>query len=249
MKEGTFWKKETETPPSLEEKRLTFIEHLEELRHRIIKSFIFFLIAAIFIYSRAPLLLSYFTKPAGTLIFISPTEAFIANLGITVIFGLLLSSPFIIYQSWRFISSALKEKEKKYAGIFGFFSFVLFLAGCAFGYFLLFPVGLKFLLGFATETIIPMLTVSKYIAFLGMFTLVFGLVFQLPLIILFLTKIGVVIPVMLSRRRREMIVGLFIIAALLTPPDVVTQVCLALPLLILYEVSILLSRCVYKPLP
>lgn len=245
MKESSFWQEKSQAIEA--EKRFTFVEHLEDLRRRIIKSFAFFIIAAILVYSKAPSLLSFFTKPAGNLVFIYPTEAFIANLWITIIFGFMFASPVMIYQLWRFISSGLKKKEKKYAGIFGFFSFILFLAGCAFGYFLLFPVGLKFLLGFATETIIPMLTVSKYISFLGMFTLVFGLVFQLPLIILFLTKIGVVGPAMLSRRRREMIVGLFIVAALLTPPDIVTQVCLALPLFILYEVSILLSRCVYKP--
>ncbi len=247
MKESSFWQKKGQTAGV--EKRFTFIEHLEELRHRIIKSFVFLIITAIIVYPKAPSLLTFLTKPAGNLVFIYPTEAFIANIWITIIFGFMFASPFIIYQAWRFISSGLKEKERKYAGVFGFFSFILFLAGCAFGYFLLFPIGLKFLLGFATEIIRPMLTVSKYISFLGTFTLVFGLVFQLPLIILFLTKIGVVNPQMLSRRRREVIVSLFILAAFLTPPDVVTQICLALPLFILYEVSILLSRCVYKPMP
>ena len=228
------------------DKKLSLVEHLGELRGRVIKSVIFIILASCLIYSSAGIILLALVKPVGRLVFIAPTEAFVANIKIAFFGGLFLSSPFVVYQIWKFISVGLERNEKKYALIFGPVSFIFFISGALFGYFIILPIGLHFLLGFATDFITPMITISKYISFMGMLTLTFGLIFELPLISLFLTKIGVVTPVFLSSKRKQAVVLVFITAALLTPPDVVTQCLMALPLLILYEVGIIFSRLGYR---
>lgn len=226
------------------DKRLTFIKHLEELRLRIIKSIAFVVICSVFIYARIDEILLFLARPIGKLVFIAPQEAFVANLSIAFFGGLFFASPFVVYQVWQFISLGLREGERKYVLIFGCFSFVLFIVGCLFGYFIIIPIGIKFLMGSAPDFITPMITISNYISFLGILTFLFGLVFQLPLAIVFLARIGVVNPSSLSAKRKEVIVIIFIVAAILTPPDVFTQVFMAVPLIILYELGILLSRLV-----
>jgi len=230
----------------MSDKKLTLVGHLEEVRGRIIKSVISVIICSIILYNYIDNLLPILIKPVGKLVFIAPQEAFITNVKITLLGGLFLSSPFILYQIWRFISVGLRKNERKYALIFGLLSFIFFILGCVFGYFIIVPIGMNFLLGFSSDFITPMITISKYISFLGALTFAFGLVFQLPLVILFLTKIGVVTPKFLSGRRREMLVIIFILAAVLTPPDVITQVLMALPLILLFELGIFFSKLAYK---
>lgn len=230
----------------MEEKRLTLSEHLEELRGRIIKSVIFLIIASSIFYNFVNIVLPHLIKPVGKLVFIAPQEAFISNIKIAFFGGLFLSSPFVLYEIWQFISEGLKSNERKYVAIFAPFSFILFVLGAGFGYFLIVPIGIKFLLGFATDILTPMITISRYISFVGMLTFAFGLIFQLPLACSFLTKIGIVTPLFLSSKRRHAIVLMFIAAATLTPPDVITQCLMALPLLVLYEIGIVFSKLAYK---
>jgi len=226
----------------MNEKKLTFLDHLEDLRGRIIKSLIMVLIGMIFSFFFIPVLLPHIIKPVGKLVFISPTEAFTTRIMLAFYGGVFLSSPFLLLQMWIFILSGLRESEKKLLVVFVLISFFLFLFGCSFAYFVILPVGLKFLIGFGTELIVPMITVSRYVSFAGTIVLVFGVIFQMPLIILFLTKIGLVTPYYLSAKRREAILIVFIMAALLTPPDVITQVLMAIPMIFLYETSIIFSK-------
>lgn len=228
------------------EPKVTLIEHLEELRSRVIKSVISVIIVSSLVYSFVDEILTNLVKPVGRLVFIAPHEAFIAKIKISFFVGLLLSSPFVIYEIWKFISSGLKPNERKYIVIFGPLSFLFFFLGAFFGYFVVVPVGIRFLLGFSTDVMTPMITVSGYISFVGVLILSLGLIFELPLIILFLTKIGLITPKYLSSRRRHAIVLIFIVAAILTPPDVITQFLMALPLLVLYEISIIFSKFVYQ---
>lgn len=228
------------------DKHLTFFQHLDELRNRCIKSVIVFSLASCLFYQFIPKILPYLIAPVEKLVFIYPQEAFLAKITLALIGGLCLSLPYILWQGWRFVYSGLKRREKKYVFIFGILSLFLFAAGCAFGFFLVFPAGIKFLISFAAPEITPMITVSKYVSFAAGLTLIFGAVFQMPLVIVFLTKIGIVSPKTLSKRRREAIVCIFIAAAVFTPPDAITQIMLALPLVILYEVSILIARMFVK---
>ncbi|NQT75389.1 MAG: twin-arginine translocase subunit TatC [Candidatus Omnitrophica bacterium] len=228
-------------------KKLTFIEHLEELRLRIIKSIVFIILVSGIMYSLKDKIFSYLVKPlGGTLVFIAPAEAIIATIKIALFGGLFLSSPYILYHIWDFISEGLGWEEKKHASLFGLLSFIFFIAGISFGYFVIVPIAIKFLLGFSTDFVIPMISVGRYVSFVGIMTLVFGVVFQLPIAILFLSKIGVVTPRYLSRNRKYAIVIMFIAGAIFTPPDVITQCLLAVPLLLLYELSIILSRLINR---
>jgi sec-independent protein translocase protein TatC len=228
------------------DKKLTLVQHLEELRIRLIKSIVVIVVSSLFIYSRVEDILLFLAKPVGKLVFISPQEAFIVNLKLALWVGLFFASPFVIYQIWQFIFIGLRDRERKNAFVFGCFSFILFVLGCLFGCFALVPIGIKFLMGCAPGFITPMISVDNYISFLGALSFVFGLVFQLPLIIMFLVRMGLVSPNLLTRRWREAVVIIFIVAAILTPPDVFSQLLMAGPLVILYVLGVILSRLV-KP--
>jgi len=228
------------------ESKLSLVEHLEELRTRIIKSLIFIVIATCFAYSFVNVILLSLVKPIGKLVFIAPHEAFITRIKISFFVGLFLSSPFVLFEIWKFISLALKPNEKKYILIFGPLSLIIFFIGASFGYFIVVPIGIKFLLSFATDVLSPMITISKYVTFVGTLVLGFGVIFELPLAVFFLTEIGLIAPKFLSSKRRHAVVLIFIVAAILTPPDVITQLLMALPLLVLYEISILFSKFAYQ---
>ena len=226
-----------------EEKHLTLIEHLEELRYRIIvclvSLFIFFLISLHY----AKEILNLLTKPVERLVFISPLELFLVYLKVAFIGGIILSSPIIFYQIWQFISSGLYPREKKYIKIFFPFSLILFILGVLFSYFFVFPLGIKFLLSFSTEKIVPMLSVNRYLSFV--LTLIFatGIVFETPIVVLFLTKLKILTPKLLLRNWKYAVLFAFIISAIITPTvDVFTQFLLAVPIIFLYFISVLISK-------
>ncbi|MDP8212963.1 MAG: twin-arginine translocase subunit TatC [Candidatus Zapsychrus exili] len=233
-------------PEKIKQKKSTLIDHLGELRSRIIKSIILILIITCSAFTFIKSLLPTLIKPVGKLIFIAPGEAFAVNIKVAFFCGLFLSSPFILYQIWQFVSAGLNKQERKYIRIFGPLSFLFFVAGTSFCFFIIVPISIKFLLGFATDIMTPMITASKYISFVGTLTLAFGIVFELPLVALFLTKVGLITPKLLIQKRKYTIVIIFIMSALLTPPDVITQCLMAIPLLVLYEIGIIFSKMVYK---
>ena len=235
------------------EEKQTFIEHLEELRKRLIISLIAvgigFGICYIFAKEIFQLLMIPLIKalPAGaSMIFTSLPEAFFTYLKVALLAGIFVASPVILYQVWLFVAPALYSHEKRYAIPFVISSTLLFIGGAAFGYFIVFPFGFKFFMGFATDFIQPAPKLKEYLSFCSMLLLAFGLIFELPLFIFFLSKLGVVNARMLARNRRYVILGIFAVAAILTPPDVVTQVMMAGPLLLLYEVSIWIAKIVEK---
>lgn len=223
---------------------LSFFEHLDELRSRLIKSFAAVVVAACVCYSFIDSVLEVLIRPVGRVVFTSPSDAFVARVTLAVCGGIMLAFPVILYQIWRFVSDGLKAREKKYVYVFGPCSLILFVAGALFAYFIMIPVSIKFLLSFSTDLIVPMITLQNYISFVGMLVLAFGVVFELPLVLMFLTQIGVVTPQFLSEKRRHAIVLILIVSAVITPPDAVTQLIMAGPLMVLYEIGILASRLV-----
>jgi sec-independent protein translocase protein TatC len=231
------------------EEKQTFIEHLEELRKRLIISLIAvgigFGISYIFAKQIFQLLMIPLIKvlPAGaSMIFTSLPEAFFTYLKVALLAGIFVASPVVLYQVWLFVAPALFSHEKKYVIPFVIFSTLLFIGGGAFGYFIVFPFGFKFFMSFASDFIQPAPKLKEYLSFCSMLLLAFGLVFELPLFIFFLSKLGVVDARMLARNRKYVILGIFAVAAILTPPDVVTQVMMAGPLLLLYEISIWIAK-------
>ncbi|MCK5493594.1 MAG: twin-arginine translocase subunit TatC [Candidatus Omnitrophica bacterium] len=219
---------------------------MDELRGCILKSVVSFILCSIVVSTNARSIIAFFALPVGKLVFITPQEAFIANVKISLFIGFFISTPFILYQIWKFISLGLLPKEKRYVYIFGPISLIFFILGVLFGYFVIVPISMNFLLGFSTDIIIPMITVDKYFSFLFTLSFSFALVFQLPIVLIYLTKIGIITPNQLRKRRREAIVVVFVVAAILTPPDMVTQILMAIPLIFLYEIGIIFTKLVYK---
>ena len=160
--------------------------------------------------------------------------------------ALIVASPYICYQIWAFVGSALKPSEKKFVLIFAPLSLLFFLSGAAFAYFIAVPRAYKFLMSFSSEHLIPMVTVKNYLGFLGHMIVAFGVAFELPLILAFLAKIGIASPEYLRQKRRHAIIIILIVATILAPPDVISMFILALPLIVLYELGIFFVRFFYE---
>ncbi|MEA3361569.1 MAG: twin-arginine translocase subunit TatC [Thermodesulfobacteriota bacterium] len=230
-----------------------FMAHLEELRKRLVVcaiaigiGFIFSYIFSKNLFSLLVMPLKKVLPPDSSLIFTNLPEMFIAYIKVALISGTILALPVIFYEVWMFMVPALYKKERKYLIPFIVVSSVLFLGGALFGYFVVFPYGFKFFIGLATEDIQALPSVKQYFSFSIRLLLAFGVVFELPVVVFFLTKIGIVNPELMKKNRKFAILGSFAVSAILTPPDVATQVMMALPLIILYEVSIVVSKGAHK---
>jgi sec-independent protein translocase protein TatC len=233
----------------MDDKKLPLTAHLQELRKRLILSFIAIGISFFVCYGFKEFLFDILAVPllkvmpaGGSLIFTSVAEAFFTYMKVAFIAGLILVSPFILYQIWAFVAPGLYQKEKRYVVPFVLMGSLFFAMGILFGYFVAIPFGFKFLLGYATDFIKPMPSMKEYFSFSIKFLLVFGLVFEFPVLLLLLAKIGVIDATMLARQRKYAILLIFIFAAVMTPPDLISQVLMALPLMGLYELSIILCR-------
>lgn len=224
----------------------SLIGHLDELRSRILKSIIVFILCTVIVYHVSDTILFFLSRTPGTLVFIDPAEAFLAYLKVALWGGFFTALPFILYEAWAFVVSGLNRHERRFLLVFLPLSTVLFFSGAVFALFVIIPMGVRLLLSFGSEFMQPMLTVSRYISFVATLTLAFGCVFQLPIVLLFLTSIGIVSPATLAKNRKFALLIIFIVAATLTPPDIISQVAMALPLIVLYEIGILTSRLCRK---
>jgi sec-independent protein translocase protein TatC len=224
-------------------------DHLEELRRRLIVSFIAIAIATVgsYFFSEqlfkllmAPLL--QVMPPKTNLIFTGLAETFFTYLKISLLAGFFLATPVVIYEIWKFTAPGLYAHEKRYVFPFVFFASLFFIGGALFGYFVVFPFGFKFFMGFATDFIRPMPTVREYFSFSVRLLFAFGVVFELPVVTAFLATLGLIHYKTLVRMRKYAILGAFVIAAILTPPDVASQLMMAGPIVLLYELSIIVCR-------
>jgi len=231
-----------------QEERSPFTEHLGELRDRLIHAFIavglgfvvaYFFKEQLFDILTAPLVTAMAKSGNATLIFTGLPEAFFTYLKVALLAGIILATPVLFYEFWMFISPGLYRDEKKYMLPIIILSLIFFIAGASFGYFIVFPYGFQFFLGFTTETIQAMPSMKEYLSFASKMLLAFGFVFELPLVLTFLARMGIVTPSFLKKNRKYALLLFFVGAAIITPPDVVTQVMMAMPLIILYEVGIL----------
>jgi sec-independent protein translocase protein TatC len=222
-----------------DEKNMSFLDHLEELRSRLFVILGTMGCCFLALYPFAERLLIILRKPMQEQLYmVTPTEAFVVYLKLSLFGAIVVSLPMTLYQLWAFIAPGLYVKEKRYAAPFVIFGMIFFGIGGVFAYTVILPFGLKFLLGYGGQLIKPIISVTNYISFVTTTILVFGVVFELPLIIVFLARMGIVTPDMLRKNRKYAILGAFIVGAILTPPDVFSQILLSVPLVILYEVSI-----------
>jgi sec-independent protein translocase protein TatC len=226
---------------------MSILEHLEELRSRLIKILISAAIGFGVAYYFSDTIFKYLTRPLtnalpkGTsLIFTSITEGFMTYLKVGLLAGVFIASPFILYQIWAFISPGLYKKERRTLIPVTFASVILFIAGAAFGYFVVFPFGFKFLIqNYTTDLIKPMPTMREYFSLVTWMLLAFGVVFELPVVVFLLSRFGIVNYRGLKKFRRYAILGAFIVGAVLTPtPDIFNQSLMAGPIIVLYEISI-----------
>jgi len=223
---------------------MPFLDHIEELRWRLIKSLITIGVLTAVSFAFSKYVYDFITEPLGDvkLHFTEITGSFYAYLKISLITGIFASLPILFYQMWKFIGPGLYKREKRMILPMAFYSTVLFLGGASFCFFVVLPFALQFLIHYGEGAMTPIITVSSYISFAGMLLVAFGLAFQLPVIGYFLGRIGVVSARGLGKARPYAIVGILITGAILTPPDVFTQVLLAAPLYLLYEVTIVIVR-------
>ena len=227
--------------------KMPFMEHLGELRTRIMRS-LYCLLAGLavslpFAERITDFLARPVTKLGYKLVFTAPAEAFWVQMKVALITGLFISAPGILWQVWAFIAPGLHAHEKKYAAPFVIIGSLLFLIGGAFSIFVVTPYAISFLLSYSRPGLKPMITIENHIDFLLKFTLAFGAVFELPLIITLASRMGLVTAKVLAKNRKYAILGAFIIGAVLTPtPDAFNQTLMAGPLIILYEVGIICAR-------
>jgi sec-independent protein translocase protein TatC len=233
-----------------------FVSHLQELRQRIIICLaavgIAFLVTYYFREKVNVFLLLPFKKvmPAGSsFIFTGVTEAFITYFKIWIITAAAISSPVIIYQVWMFVSPGLYEKERRYVYPLIIWGSVFFAGGVAFCYYIIIPRLYSFFIGFGSDLVIPMPDLKEYVSLTLKLLVVFGFIFEMPLLAYFFARAGIVNYKFLAKKRRYAILAAFIISAVITPPDVISQVLLALPLWGLYELSVIVARFFGKKEP
>jgi sec-independent protein translocase protein TatC len=253
-------------------KMMSFLEHLGDLRKKITVSLIALCVTFVIAFNYSEDIMRFLMFPlrytldfsvkkmymyyayhdklqTTKLVFLSPAEGFWMNMKIAMVAALILALPVIFQQLWSFVSPGLHAKEKKYVVPFVVIATGLFLVGAAFCFFIVLPFAMEFLLTYKVgDFMMPMLSVGQYVDFCLKFILAFGAVFELPVIIIFLTKMGFVTPKTLARHRKYAILVAFIVAAILTPtPDAFNQTLMAVPMIILYEVGILMSRIFIRP--
>ena len=227
--------------------KMPFMEHLGELRVRIVRSLIALLVGLGLALPFSQKIVDYLARPvqaAGhNLVFLALTEAFWVQMKVAVIVGLFIAAPAILWQVWRFVAPGLHDHERKYAAPFVIVGSLLFLGGGAFSLKVVTPFAIQFLLSYSRPGLQPMISIGSYVDFLLKFTLAFGLVFELPLVLTVLARMGVVTPAGLAKNRKYAILGAFVAGAILTPtPDAFNQTMMAGPLIILYEVGIVSAR-------
>ena len=238
-------------PPEEEQKEvksMTLMEHLAELRTRLVRSFIAIGLAFIVCYTFAEPLFAELCKPlvnslpeGSKLIFTALPEAFFVYLQVGLFAAIFVASPFLFYQIWGFIAPGLYDEEKKYVIPMALISAIFFISGASFCYFVVFPYAFTFFVGFASEEIAAMPSLKEYLGFAMKLLIAFGLIFEMPLFTFFLARMGIITATLMRKVRKYAVLCIFIIAAILTPPDVISQLLMAFPMMLLYELSIFVA--------
>jgi len=232
-----------------DETAIPLTEHLRELRKRLIRCCWAVGIGFVVAYGFSEDIFRVLTLPllkvlpeGNTMIFTGLAEGFFTYFKVSFIAGALLATPVIFYQIWSFTSPGLYDNEKRYILPFTLFSVVFFAGGALFGYFFVFPFAFEYFMSFNSEEITALPSIREYLSFSSRLLIAFGAAFELPIFIVFLSRLGIVTVEKLTRARKYVLIVAFIISAILTPPDVVTQIFMAFPLMILYELGIIGAR-------
>ncbi|MCU9602504.1 twin-arginine translocase subunit TatC [Caldibacillus kokeshiiformis] len=231
--------------------KMTVQDHIAELRRRLISTICFFILAFVGgFFLTEPLIIYLQQTNTATRLELNTfrlTDPLKVYFQITFLIACVFTAPFILYQLWAFISPGLYKKERKITLTYIPISILLFLGGISFAYFILFPFLVDFMFHLnAQMELNAVIGINEYFEFLFQITIPFGLLFQLPVIILFLTRLGIITPSFLSKVRKYAYFILLILAALITPPDIMSHIMVTIPLFVLYEISILISKMAYR---
>lgn len=230
-----------------EARELSLVGHLSELRKRLIIIAVAVIVGTCISYYYVDLLLEILLKPAGKLYYMRPTEAFFTYMKVSVVGGLVIAAPIILYQIWLFVKPALTVREKQLSNWILPVAIGLFGIGIVFSYFLVLPAAVKFFMGFATDELQPMFSIGQYMDFVLSFVLPFGLIFELPLILIILGYFNLITSRFLKTKRKIFILISFIIGAVISPtPDMFSQTMIALPMILLYETSLFVLAKIMK---
>ena len=225
-------------------KKLTIIDHLDELRNRILICLVSVFVFAIAGYVLFDTILTLLISPAKNTIaefyFFAPQEAFLVRLKVAFFSGIIVSIPVIFYHVWMFVIPGLIKKERRVLLPMSFFAAVLAFSGILFCYFIVLPLSFDFLLSFGAETLEPMISIDTYVQFVTTLLAVFGVLFLLPIVVYLLSKFKIISTKDLASKRGYVLIVIFITAAVLTPPDIITQIAFALPMWALFELSVLI---------
>jgi len=226
-----------------------FIAHLKELRDRLVVSLAGLAVAFIVAYSFKEKIFHFLMQPfikvmpaGSSFIFTSITEAFITYFKVSLVAALFLAAPIILYEVWMFMAPGLYEKEKKYIAPFIIFGSFFFVGGALFCYYVTMPVVYHFFVSYAGTMIIPMPSLKEYMNLTLKMLIIFGLIFQMPLIAYYLAKAGIINYRGLAKKRRYAILGIAVLSAIITPPEVSSQLLMALPMYGLFELSVVIAR-------
>ncbi len=224
------------------EKHMGLLDHLEDLRHAILRIiagvFVASMVGLYFSESLLQLLMTQAGDIRGQFVILSPTEGFMVQIKLGILIGIVISMPWSLYSIWSFLAPGLLEHERRYFAQSIPVLILLFLLGVSLAWFMALPMGIKFLLGFQIADVTPQLSIEKYVSFCSSMFLVFGGAFELPVLIIVLNKVGLLPLSRLYALRRHNVVLMFVLSAVLTPPDVVTQTMLAIPMILLFELTV-----------
>lgn len=235
-----------------DDNKLTFLGHLGELRQRLIKGVIAIVIASIISFVFFKPIFYYLILPAGdiNLVYIEMTEMIGTIMKVCLTSGIILAMPYLTYQLLMFVSPALTRKEKKYVYFILPWIALMFVGGVAFGYFILIPPATRFLITFGSDIATPQIKIGNYISIVSRLLLAIGLAFEMPVVTTFLARLGIITSKWLASKRKIAIISAFILAAIITPTfDPINQSLVAVPLIILYEMSIWLAKLVQRKEP
>lgn len=231
----------------MEDKELNIIDHLDELRKRLIITVVAFLVFLIGAFFYVKDIFLFFTRDfKQDLIYLGPSDVMWIYFTIATIVALALTIPVLALQIWLFVKPALKKNEQKIALSYIPALFFLFIGGLAFGYFVIYPIVFNFLMELGSDVMTAAFTADKYFKFILNMSLPFGILFELPVVMMFLTSLGIINPYVMAKLRKYAYFILIIIAIVITPPEFMSDFIVSVPLLLLYEISISLSKIVYR---